>query len=410
MVHPYLRRRQGLEPVHYPSPALRQALQRTLGVPVFQEQVMQISMLAAGFSAGQADGLRRAMAAWRRKGSLQVWRDRLVGGMVERGYDPAFAEQIYAQVQGFSEYGFPESHAASFALLVYASAWIKRHHPAQFLAALLNSQPMGFYTPSQLVQDARRHGVRVLPPDVQASSWDSRLEGPAVRLGLRLVRGLGQQAARRIEAARADGVFLDAVDLARRAALAGGDMRLLAAADALRSLAGHRRQQVWQAAAVHALPPLLRDAAPAEPVLDLAAPSEGEDVVFDYAATGLSLRRHPLALLRERLHPRWLRAAQLATLPDGSRARACGLVTLRQQPETARGTTFVSLEDETGVVQVICWKSLRERQRQVLLRARLLAVAGRWQSDGAVGSLLAERLFDLTPLLGELPTASRDFH
>ncbi|MDE2152041.1 MAG: error-prone DNA polymerase [Betaproteobacteria bacterium] len=410
MVHPYLRRRQGLEPVHYPSPALRQALQRTLGVPVFQEQVMQISMLAAGFSAGQADGLRRAMAAWRRKGSLQVWRDRLVGGMVERGYDPAFAEQIYAQVQGFSEYGFPESHAASFALLVYASAWIKRHHPAQFLAALLNSQPMGFYTPSQLVQDARRHGVRVLPPDVRASAWDSSLEGGAVRLGLRLVRGLGREAARRIEAARADGPFADAVDLARRAALAGGDMRLLAAADALRGLAGHRRQQVWQAAAVHALPPLLRGAAPAEPQLELAAPSEGEDVVFDYAATGLSLRRHPLALLRERLHPRWLRAQQLAALPDGSRARACGLVTLRQQPETARGTTFVSLEDETGVVQVICWKSLRERQRQVLLRARLLAVAGRWQSDGAVGSLLAERLFDLTPLLGELPTVSRDFH
>ena len=410
MVHPYLRRRQGLEPVHYPSPALRQALQRTLGVPVFQEQVMQISMLAAGFSAGQADGLRRAMAAWRRKGSLQVWRERLVGGMVERGYDPGFAEQIYAQVQGFSEYGFPESHAASFALLVYASAWIKRHHPAQFLAALLNSQPMGFYTPSQLVQDARRHGVRVLPPDVRASAWDSTLEGDAVRLGLRLVRGLGREAARRIEAARADGDFDDPVDLARRAALAGSDMRLLAAADALRGLAGHRRQQVWQAAAVHALPPLLRGASPAEPVLELDAPSEGEDVVFDYAATGLSLRRHPLALLRERLHPRWLRAAQLAALPDGSRVRACGLVTLRQQPETARGTTFVSLEDETGVVQVICWKSLRERQRQVLLRARLMAVAGRWQTDGAVGSLLAERLFDLTPLLGELPTASRDFH
>ena len=224
------------------------------------------------------------------------------------------------------------------------------------------------------------------------------------------MRGLGREAARRIEAARADGDFDDPVDLARRAALAGSDMRLLAAADALRGLAGHRRQQVWQAAAVHALPPLLRGASPAEPVLELDAPSEGEDVVFDYAATGLSLRRHPLALLRERLHPRWLRAAQLAALPDGSRVRACGLVTLRQQPETARGTTFVSLEDETGVVQVICWKSLRERQRQVLLRARLMAVAGRWQTDGAVGSLLAERLFDLTPLLGELPTASRDFH
>ena len=410
MVHPYLRRRQGLEPVHYPGPQLRRALERTLGVPVFQEQVMQISMLAAGFSAGQADGLRRAMAAWRRKGSLQVWRERLVGGMVERGYDPAFAEQIFAQVQGFSEYGFPESHAASFALLVYASAWIKRHHPAEFLLAMLNSQPMGFYTPSQLVQDARRHGVRVLPPDVQAGAWDCALEDGAVRLGLRLVRGLGREAARRIEAARAAGAFADVEELALRAALGGADMRLLAAADALRGLAGNRRQQVWQAAAVHALPPLLRTAAPREPQLPLAPPSEGEDVVFDYAAIGLSLRRHPLELLRGRLHPRWLQASQLARLADGSRARACGLVTLRQQPETARGTTFVSLEDETGVVQVICWKSLRERQRQVLLHARLLAVAGRWQSDGSVGSLLAERLFDLTPLLGRLQLEVRDFH
>ncbi len=410
MVHPYLRRRQGLEPVHYPGPELRRALERTLGVPVFQEQVMQISMLAAGFSAGQADGLRRAMAAWRRKGSLQVWRDRLVGGMVERGYDPAFAEQIFAQVQGFSEYGFPESHAASFALLVYASAWIKRHHPAEFLLAMLNSQPMGFYTPSQLVQDARRHGVRVLPPDVRAGAWDCALEDGAVRLGLRLVRGLGREAARRIEAALADGAFADVEDLALRATLGGADMRLLAAADALRGLAGNRRQQVWQAAAVHALPPLLRAAAPREPQLPLAPPPEGEDVVFDYAAMGLSLRRHPLELLRGRLHPRWLQASQLARLADGARARACGLVTLRQQPETARGTTFVSLEDETGVVQVICWKSLRERQRQVLLHARLLAVAGRWQSDGSVGSLLAERLFDLTPLLGRLQLEVRDFH
>ncbi len=231
-----------------------------------------------------------------------------------------------------------------------------------------------------------------------------------MRLGLRLVRGLGREAARRIEAALADGAFADVEDLALRATLGGADMRLLAAADALRGLAGNRRHQVWQAAAVHALPPLLRAAAPREPQLPLAPPPEGEDVVFDYAAMGLSLRRHPLELLRGRLHPRWLQASQLARLADGARARACGLVTLRQQPETARGTTFVSLEDETGVVQVICWKSLRERQRQVLLHARLLAVAGRWQSDGSVGSLLAERLFDLTPLLGRLQLEVRDFH
>ena len=402
MVHPYLRRRQGLEPVHYPGPELRQALQRTLGVPVFQEQVMQISMLAAGFSPGQADGLRRAMAAWRRKGSLQLWEQRLVDGMVERGYDPEFARQIFAQIQGFSEYGFPESHAASFALLVYASAWIKCHHPAEFLAAMLNSQPLGFYTPSQLVQDARRHGVRVLPVDVCASQWDCTLDDGAVRLGLRLLRGLAQQAAQRLVQARRDAAFADVQELAQRAALGAADMRLLAAADALRSLAGHRRQQVWQAAAVHALPPLLRAATADEPQLQFEPPSEGEDVVFDHAATGLSLRRHPLDLLRPRLGPRWLAARQLAALPDGAPARACGLVTLRQQPETARGTTFVSLEDETGVVQVICWKDLRQRQRQVLLQARLLAVSGRWQSDGRVGSLLAHRLFDLTPLLGRL--------
>ena len=402
MVHPYLRRRQGLEPVSYPSEALRTALQRTLGVPVFQEQVMQISMLAAGFSPGEADGLRRAMAAWRRKGSLEAWRERLVGGMLARGYDAAFAHGIFEQVQGFSEYGFPESHAASFALLVYASAWIKCHHPAAFLVALLNSQPLGFYTPSQLVQDARRHGVEVRPVCAVRSAWDSTLEDGAVRLGLRLLRGLAQQAAQRLVRARCDGAFADVQELAQRAALGAADMRLLAAADALRGLAGHRRQQVWQAAAVHALPPLLRAATTDEPQLQFDPPSEGEDVVFDHAATGLSLRRHPLDLLRPRLGPRWLAARQLAALPDGAPARACGLVTLRQQPETARGTTFVSLEDETGVVQVICWKDLRQRQRQVLLQARLLAVSGRWQSDGRVGSLLAHRLFDLTPLLGRL--------
>ncbi len=414
MVHPYLNRRQGKEPVTYPSEALRAALERTLGVPVFQEQVMQISMLAAGFTPGEADGLRRAMAAWRRTGSLEKYRDRLIGGMTGRGYTLQFAQSIFEQVKGFSEYGFPESHAASFGLLVYTSAWIRRHHPAAFLAALLNSQPLGFYTPSQLVQDARRHGVVVQPVDVTDSDWDCTLEGarqpPSVRLGLRLVRGLGREAARRIVQARQERPFDGADDLARRAALDAAAMRRLAAADALRTLAGHRRQQVWEAAAVQAMPALLRDAPMTEDLLDLPAPPEGEDIVFDYAATGLTLRRHPLALLRPLLARRRLvSAAELARTPDGRAVRVCGIVTLRQQPETAKGTTFVSLEDETGVVQVICWKGLRQRQRQVLLHARLPAVAGTWQCRDGTSSLIAAHLEDLTPLLGRLVTSAREF-
>ena len=415
MVHPYLNRRQGKEVVVYPSQDLEVVLKRTLGVPVFQEQVMQIAMVAAGFSAGEADGLRRAMAAWRRTGSLEKYRERLIRGMTERGYTPEFAQRIFEQVQGFSEYGFPESHAASFALLVYASAWIKRHHPAEFLAALLNSQPMGFYTPSQLVQDAKRHGVTVRPVDVMASDWDCTLEEavphPAVRLGLRLVKGLGREAGQRIAGARRERPPLDAQDLAKRAGLEMATLRLLAAGDALRALSGHRRQQVWEAAAVERMPGLLDEAPPQEDWLELPAPPEGEDIVFDYAATGLTLRRHPLALLRPLLSQRrLLTAAELAQAPHGRIVRACGIVTLRQQPETAKGTTFVSLEDETGVVQVICWKGLRQRQRTVLLRARLLAVAGTWQREGDTASLIAGHLEDLTPLLGRLVTRGREFH
>ncbi|WP_031408003.1 error-prone DNA polymerase [Thiomonas sp. FB-Cd] len=414
MVHPYLNRRQGKEPVTYPSPALKQALERTLGVPVFQEQVMQISMLAAGFTPGEADGLRRAMAAWRRKGNLEQYRDKLIGGMTSRGYDLAFAQSIFEQIKGFSEYGFPESHAASFALLVYASAWIKRHHPAEFLAALLNSQPLGFYSPSQLVQDAKRHGVRVEPIDVMHSSWDCSLEGhkqPTVRLGLRLVKGLGRDTALRIVEASRLQPLKSAEDLARRAHLDGTEMRKLAAADALRSLSGHRRQQMWEAAAVQTMPELLREIPIEEAQLQLPMPPEGEDIVFDYAATGLTLRRHPLALLRPLLARRRLwSASELAEAPNGRLVRACGIVTLRQQPETAKGTTFISLEDETGVVQVICWKDLRQRQRQVLLRARLLAVAGTWQREGSVCNLIAGHLEDLTPLLGRLVTKGREFH
>ncbi|WP_041930562.1 error-prone DNA polymerase [Methylibium petroleiphilum] len=415
MVHPYLNRRQGKEPVVYPSEALKEALGRTLGVPVFQEQVMQVAILAAGFTPGEADQLRRSMAAWKRKGGLDQYYSRIVDGMTARGYEKAFAEQIFQQIHGFSEYGFPESHAASFALLVYASCWIKCHHPAEFLAAMLNSQPLGFYTPSQLVQDAKRHGVDVRPVDVMYSDWDCTLEGlphpPAVRLGLRQVSGLKAESVQRLVAARQEAPFDNAEDLARRAALEQHEMKLLAAADALMSLSGHRRQQVWDAAALRSTPKLLRDAPVDEEFLELPEAPEGEEIVWDYASTGLTLRRHPLALLRPQLEARrLLTAEQLDRLPNGRHVGTCGIVTLRQQPDTANGVIFVSLEDETGVVQVICWKSIREQQRAELLKSRLLAVYGKWQRQGDVRNLVAERLEDLTPLLGRLTTESRNFH
>jgi error-prone DNA polymerase len=414
MVHPYLNRRQGKEPVSYPSQALEQALGRTLGVPVFQEQVMQISILAAGFTPGEADGLRRSMAAWKRKGGLEKYYAKIVDGMTERGYELAFAEAIFEQIKGFSEYGFPESHAASFALLVYASCWIKCHHPAEFLCGMLNSQPLGFYTPSQLVQDAKRHGVEVRRADVTYSDVDCTLEGlphpPAVRLGLRLISGLGTESAERIVEARKEALFDSAEDLARRAGLERHEMTLLAGADALMSLAGHRRQQVWEAAALRSTPKLLRDAPVHEDYLELPEAPEGEEIVWDYVATGLTLHRHPLALLRQTLANKGLMSSQeLHDLPNGRLVRACGIVTLRQQPETANGTVFVSLEDETGTVQVIIWKSLRDRLRGPLLRARLMAVSGTWQREGEVRNLIAGHIEDLTPLLGRLAAASRDF-
>jgi error-prone DNA polymerase len=414
MVHPYLNRRQGKEPVSYPSEALKEALGRTLGVPVFQEQVMQISILAAGFTPGEADGLRRAMAAWKRKGGLAQYYDRIVDGMTARGYEKAFAVAIFEQIKGFSEYGFPESHAASFALLVYASCWIKHAEPAAFLAAMLNSQPLGFYSPSQLVQDAKRHGVEVRAVDVMASEVDATLEDmphePAVRLGLRLVSGLKRESAVRIVAARAQGPFDNAEDLSRRANLEQHEMKLLAAADALASLSGHRRQQVWDAAALHAPPELLREAPVEEEFLELPEAPEGEEITWDYVATGLTLRRHPLALLRSRLtRSNFWSSGELRDLPNGRMVWACGIVTLRQQPETANGTIFVSLEDEDGAIQVIVWKRVREKQRSVLLESRLLGIYGKWQREGEVRNLIAHRLVNLSPWLGRLATASRDF-
>ena len=461
MVHPYLqareRRRHG-QPLELEKPELEAALARTLGVPIFQEQVMQIAMIAAGFGPGMADDLRRSMAAWKRKGGVHRFERPLIGGMEARGYRTEFAQAIFQQMLGFGEYGFPESHAHSFALLSYASSWLKCHEPACFLAALLNSLPMGFYSASQLVQDARRHGVRVLPIDVLASHWDCTLEGPlaavpgvalpqpAVRLGLRLVSGLATAAGQRLVqirqalhdaavagkpgAAPAPALapefvpatcFTSTEDLALRAQLSQQDLQALAAADALASLSGHRRQQMWDAAAQHTAPALWRDVPVHEVPLALPAAHEGEEIVFDYAATGLTLRRHPLALLRPRL-ARWRlqTALQLHSAPNGRKVRACGIVTMRQRPGTAKGTMFVTLEDETGPVNVIVWPALVEHWRQPLLGARLLAVEGVWQCsphgpDGqaVVRHLVAQRFKDLTPLLGRMAQAlqgSRDFH
>jgi error-prone DNA polymerase len=415
MVHPYLRRRQGIEPVNYPSAEMKLALERTLGVPIFQEQVMQVAILGAGFTPGEADQLRRAMAAWKRKGGLEQYYDRIVRGMLERGYDLAFAEAIFSQIQGFGEYGFPESHAASFALLAYASAWLKCHEPAAFLCALLNSQPMGFYSPSQLVQDARRHGILVRPVDVTISGWESTLEEtgqgqPAVRLGLALQRGMGREAAERIETARAIRPFDSVADLARRAALDRGDLQALAASNALRALAGHRREALWQA--VGAVPDrdLLRPTTPQEEVPRLAAPTEGDEIVGDYRSQGLTLGRHPLALLRDQLLARrFLPAAVLADFADGQLARACGIVTVRQRPGTAKGVLFMTLEDETGNVNVIVWPDLVDKQRREVLNAPLLGVYGIWQRQGEVRHLVARRLVDMSHLLGRLHTPSRDF-
>ena len=416
MVHPYLRRRQGLEPVTYPSDAVKAVLERTLGVPIFQEQVMQLAVVAAGFTPGEADQLRRSMAAWRRKGGLEYFQERLIRGMSERGYDREFAERIYQQILGFGEYGFPESHSASFALLVYVSAWIKRHEPAAFLAALLNSQPMGFYAPSQLVQDARRHGVGVRPVDVLASDWDCRLEHrdggePAVRLALRMVQGLSQAGAERIVATRHERLFESVDDLTRRAALNRHDLKCLAAAGALESLAGHRREAYWNVAGIETNQHLLRDAPVLESRPVLAAPTEGENLVADYASLGLTLGRHPLALLRPRLaRMRFATAGEIRALPHGRRARAAGIVTGRQRPDTASGVVFITLEDETGYVNVVVWHNLGERQRRELLGSQLMGVEGVLERDGEVMHLVARRLMDHSALLGRLATASRDFH
>ena len=416
MVHPYLRRRAGLEPVTYPSPEVEGVLNRTLGVPIFQEQVMQLAVVAAGFTPGEADQLRRAMAAWKRKGGLSHFEERLIRGMRERGYAEEFAQQIFRQILGFGEYGFPESHAASFALLVYVSAWLKRHEPAAFAAALINSQPMGFYAPSQLVQDTRRHGVEVRPVDARVSQWDCTLErcadgGAALRLGLRLVKGLSRAAAERLVTARQAAEFPGVQELAGRARLDRRELGCLAAAGALEGLAGHRHRAAWNVAGIEAPLPLMPQPRIAECIPLLRAPREGEDIVADYAHAGLTLRRHPLALLRARLDQRRIvTAARLRELPDGSTVRTAGLVITRQRPGSAMGVTFVTLEDETGHVNLIVWRDVAERQRQALIASRLMGVAGKLQLEGEVLHVIVHRIVDLSRWLGRVAAPSRDFH
>ncbi len=411
MVHPYLRRRQGLEPVTYPSAAVKSVLQRTLGIPIFQEQVMQLAVVAAGFTPGEADHLRRSMAAWKRRGGVEHLRDKLIGGMLARHYSREFAEAIFRQIEGFGEYGFPESHAASFALLGYVSAWLKRHEPAAFLAGLLNAQPMGFYSASQLVQDARRHRIEVKPPDVLHSAWETTLEGAdcsIVRLGLHQIRGLGPATGERIASERP---FTDVADLARRAGLNREDMDRLAAANALSTLAGNRRQAAWTVAAVPVQRDLLFDAPAAESETVLAAPREGEELISDFVSLGLTLGRHPVSLLRRHLDQRrYTTALALRGLTHNCPARCAGIVTGRQRPGTASGVIFLTLEDETGLANVIVHAKLAERQRRELLSSRLLGVLGVLQREGEVIHLIAKRLMDHTELLGQLPTSSRDFH
>lgn len=425
MVHPYLRRRQGLEPVNYPSEALREVFERTLGVPLFQEQAMKLAIVAAGYTPGEADHLRRSMAAWRRHGDLEIHRQRLVGGMQERGYSLAFAERIFEQLKGFANYGFPESHACAFALITYVSCWLKRHEPAAFACALLNSQPMGFYSASSLLQDARRHGVTVRPVDVCHSHWDNTLEGgepggaqPALRLGFRQVHGLSEAAARRIVAARLvrDGTepswhaFRDVVDLCHRAGLDAREAGLLAEAGALRALTAHRHAAHWAVAGVEEPTPLFVQSPQEQPVA-LPAPSVAQELLADYRSQGFSLRTHPLALLRPQLQERrCLESRALQDLPHGRGVRAAGLVIMRQRPPTASGVTFVTLEDEWGTVNVVVWQDLAVRSRRVLVGSRLLAIDGRWEVVDGVRHLIARRLHDLSPLLGQLATgASRDY-
>jgi len=438
MVHPYLNRRNGKEPVSYPSEAVRDALDRTLGVPIFQEQVMQLAMVAAGFSGGEADQLRRAMAAWKRKGGLEPYREKLVKGMLERGYELEFAEKLFKQIKGFGDYGFPESHSASFALIAYVSSWLKLYHPAAFCCSLLNSQPMGFYPPAQLINDARQHAVPILPVDINKSFFDCTLEfdasferlnspceqtmEPALRIGFRMVKGLSNVGAQAITEARQAGKFTTIRELVFRSGINKKDLESLAAADALRNLSGDRHRAFWQASGVDKTAGdgdgysysffTDQNFANADFGIDVLLPvaSEGQNIVGDYGSTGFTLRRHPLALFREHLNMyRVSPASELPAIENEAQAKVTGLVTCRQRPMTAAGVTFLTLEDESGFINVVVWPKLGERYRPVVRQAMLMGVVGHIQKSEGVIHLIARELVDLSHWLGSMELSSRNF-
>lgn len=417
MVHPYLKRRHlPQQEVSYPSEALRPVLEKTRGVPIFQEQVMQIAVVAAGFSPGEADELRRAMGAWQRSGKMNMYQQKLMDGMRAKGYSETFAEQIYRQIEGFGEYGFPESHSASFALLTYVSSWLKCHRPAAFFAGLINSQPMGFYQPAQLLEQAKRQRVRILPVDVTISEYQCTLESDArgdhaIRLGMRLVKGLREDEAQRIAATRAERAFASMAEVVQRAELSPRATRALAMCGALRSLTEHRNLAFWEAlAAERARLPLVA-AAIAEEAPGLPPPSEWEEILRDYSQLGLSTGRHPLALLRPKLRSLGvLRRRDLEAFDSGSRVCVSGLVTHLQHPQTANGVIFASLEDETGINNIIFWPDVFAAQRHSIIGTTLLVVLGELQNEEGVIHVVAQHVEDYSHWVRRLPRKSRDFH
>jgi error-prone DNA polymerase len=420
MVHPYLKRRAGLEKAEYPSPEVQAVLERTLGVPIFQEQVMELAIVAAGFTPGEADALRRSMGGWERHGSIERFRRKLIEGMRARNYSLEFAERIFRQIQGFGEYGFPEAHSSSFALLVYDSAWLKCHEPAAFTCALLNSQPMGFYAPAQLVRDAREHGVEVRPVSIGSSDYYCTLERrddgePALRLGFCLVKSLSEAAARRVPIVRAEQPFASVQDLAERAKLDRGDLEALAAAGSLSRLSGDRHRAFWEVAGIAKPLPLAPGSRqPNERVEGtplLRPPSPWETMLADYESLSLTLGTHPMGLIRDRSPGKsWARAADLASLPSGTAVSVAGIVLMRQHPGSAKGVTFVTIEDETGSMNIIVWPKLGDLQRRPLVESRLLEVTGELQREQSVTHVIAHRLVDRSGLLGDLLARSRDFH
>ncbi|MDF2766738.1 MAG: dnaE2, partial [Rhodospirillales bacterium] len=416
MVHPYLRRREGHETPEFPRPELKRVLEKTLGVPLFQEQAMRVAIECAGFTPSEADQLRRAMATFKLTAGVTRFRDKLVRGMTARGYDQEFAERTFKQLEGFGSYGFPESHAASFAKIAYASSWMKRHHPDVFCCAILNAQPMGFYAPAQLVRDARAHGVEIRPVDVNHSRWDSTLEPThnryrfAVRLGLRLVRGLANTDGGMIPIARGDTPYTSIEDLWRRAGIPVTALERLADGDAFGSLGVNRRDALWTIkglsdevmplfAAADERDRVIRSEA-REPAVTLTPMTNGREVVEDYRSKGLTLRQHPLAFLRAELRERRIRScADLHRARDGQRVTVAGLVLVRQKPGSAKGVMFMTIEDETDVANIIVWPSLFEKQRRLILSSGMMAIRGRYQREGGVTHLIAEHLIDLSDLL-----------